>query len=100
MAGLNPAVAAQLVAVVDALLLGQREALPWLVEITQPGVDLAVEHAACDQVLVLVDVELDSTQTLRGICVDVLNVLHFVESFVHLHLFDRVTHGAKRPILH
>lgn len=42
----HPAVAAQLVAVVDALLLGQREALPWLVEITQPGVDLAVEHAA------------------------------------------------------
>lgn len=42
----HPAVAAQLVAVVDALLLGQREALPWLVEITQPGVDLAVKHAA------------------------------------------------------
>lgn len=38
----------------------------------------------CDQVLVLVDVELDAAQALGGVCVDVLHVLDFVESFVHL----------------
>lgn len=38
----------------------------------------------CDQVLVLVDVELHAAQALRGVCVDVLHVLNLVESFVHL----------------
>lgn len=42
----HPAVAAQLVAVVEALLLGQGEALPPLVEVAQSGVDLALIHAA------------------------------------------------------
>lgn len=37
-----------------------------------------------DQVLVLVDVELHAAQTLRGVCVDVLHMLNFVEAFVHL----------------
>lgn len=41
----HPAVAAQLVAVVDAFLLGQRETLPPLVEVAQPRVDLAVVHS-------------------------------------------------------
>lgn len=38
----------------------------------------------CDQVLVLVDVELHAAQTLGGVCVDVLHMLNFVEAFVHL----------------
>lgn len=38
----------------------------------------------CDQVLVLVDVKLDATQTLGGVGVDVLHVLDLVEAFVHL----------------
>lgn len=38
----------------------------------------------CDQVLVLVDVELHATGTLWGAGVNVLHVLHFVEAFVHL----------------
>lgn len=38
----------------------------------------------CDQVLVLVDVELHAAQTLRGVRVDVLHMLNFLESFVHL----------------
>lgn len=41
----HPAVAAQLVAVVEAFLLGQREALPSLVEVAQPCVDLVIIHA-------------------------------------------------------
>lgn len=38
----------------------------------------------CDQVLVLVDVELHTAQALGGVCVDVLHMLNFVEAFVHL----------------
>lgn len=38
----------------------------------------------CDQVLVLVNVKLDSAQTLWRVRVNVLDVLNFVESFVHL----------------
>jgi len=45
----HPAVAAQLVAVVDALLLGQREALPPLVEVAQARVDLAIVHPTCSR---------------------------------------------------
>lgn len=41
----HPAVAAQLVAMVEAFLLGQREALPPLVEVAQPGVDLVIIHS-------------------------------------------------------
>lgn len=41
-------------------------------------------NLTCDQVLVLVDVELHAAQTLRGVCVDVLHMLNFVEAFVHL----------------
>lgn len=43
----HPAVAAQLVAMVEAFLLGQREALPPLVEVAQPRVDPALVHSAC-----------------------------------------------------
>lgn len=39
----HPAVATQLVAVVDALLLGEGESLPTLVEVAQAGVDLAIK---------------------------------------------------------
>lgn len=98
MAGLNPAVAAQLVAMVDALLLCQREALPPLVHVAQPRVNLAIVDSSCYQVLVLVDVKLHTTQTLRGICVNVLHMLDFFKSFVHLHLLDRVAHGSKRSV--
>lgn len=42
----HPAVAAQLVAMVEAFLLGQREALPPLVEVAQPCVDLVIVHSA------------------------------------------------------
>ncbi|CAB1333753.1 unnamed protein product, partial [Coregonus sp. 'balchen'] len=49
----HPAVAAQLVAVVDALLLGQREALPWLVEIAQPGMSLLQQQRRARTHLVL-----------------------------------------------
>lgn len=45
----HPAVAAQLVAVVDALLLGQREVLPPLVEVAQARVDLAIVHPTCSR---------------------------------------------------
>lgn len=38
----------------------------------------------CNQILVLVDLQLDSTKTLRGFCVDVLNVRHYLEAPVHL----------------
>lgn len=38
----------------------------------------------CDQVLVLVDVELHTAQALGGVCVDVLHMLNFVEALVHL----------------
>lgn len=38
----------------------------------------------CNQVLVLVDVELDSAQTLRGVRVDVLHMMDLFEPFVHL----------------
>lgn len=38
----------------------------------------------CDQVLVLVDLKLDAAQALGGVRVDVLHVLNFLESFVHL----------------
>lgn len=38
----------------------------------------------CDQILVLVDVELHAAQTLGGVCVDVLHMLNFLEAFVHL----------------
>ena len=41
----HPAVAAQLVAMVDAFLLGQWEALPPLVEVAQTRVDLAIVHS-------------------------------------------------------
>lgn len=41
----HPAVAAQLVAVVEAFLLGQREPLPSLIEVAQPCVDLVIIHA-------------------------------------------------------
>lgn len=41
----HPAVTAQLVAMVEAFLLGQREALPPLVEVAQPGVDLVIIHS-------------------------------------------------------
>lgn len=44
----------------------------------------------CDQVLVLVDVKLHTTQTLWGICVDVLHVLDFVKSFVHLQDMEQI----------
>lgn len=98
MARFDPAVAAQLVAVVNALLLSQRQSLPPLVEVTQPSVDLSIVHPSCDEILILVDVKLDSTQTLGGVCVNVLHVLHLLEAFVHLHLFDGVSHGSKRPI--
>lgn len=42
----HPAVAAQLVAMVEAFLLRQREALPPLVEVAQPRVDLVVVYSA------------------------------------------------------
>lgn len=45
---------------------------------------LSNQDLTCDQVLVLVDVELDAAQTLGGVCVDVLHMLNFVEAFVHL----------------
>lgn len=38
----------------------------------------------CNQILVLVDLQLDSTKTLRGFCVDVLNMWHYLEAPVHL----------------
>lgn len=38
----------------------------------------------CDQVLVFVDVKLDSTHTLRVMCVDVLHVLDFIKALIHL----------------
>lgn len=38
----------------------------------------------CDQVLILVDVEPDATQTVGGAGVDVLHVLDLVKSSVHL----------------
>ena len=38
----------------------------------------------CNQILVLVDLQLDSTKTLRGFCIDVLNVWHYLEAPVHL----------------
>lgn len=41
----HPAVAAQLVSMIDALLLSQREAFPLLVEVAQTGVDLPVVHS-------------------------------------------------------
>lgn len=40
----HPAVAAQLVAVVEALLLRQRQPFPPLVEVAQPRVNLVVVH--------------------------------------------------------
>lgn len=43
----HPAVAAQLVAMVDAFLLRQREALPPLVQVAQPRVNLAVVDSSC-----------------------------------------------------
>lgn len=98
MAWLNPAVAAQLVAMVDAFLLRQREALPPLVQVAQPRVNLAVVDSSCDQVLVFVDVKLHTAQTLRGVCVNVLHMLDFFKSFVHLHLLDSVAHGSKWSI--
>lgn len=42
----HPAVAAQLVAVVEAFLLCKREAFPPLVEVAQPRVDLVVVYSA------------------------------------------------------
>lgn len=42
----HPAVAAQLVAMVEALLLREREALPPLVDVAQPRVDLVVVDSA------------------------------------------------------
>lgn len=42
----HPAVAAQLVAMVEAFLLRKREALPPLVEVAQPRVDLVVVYSA------------------------------------------------------
>lgn len=47
MTGTHPALAAQLVAVVDALLLRQRESLPPLVEVTEASIEPALKHTAC-----------------------------------------------------
>lgn len=98
-ARLDPAVTAQLIAVVHALLLRQRQTLPSLVKVTQPRVQLPVVDAACDQILVFVDVELDSTHALEVVCVDVLHVLHLLEALIHLHLFDRVAQSAEQIVV-
>lgn len=54
-AGLDLAIATQVVAVIEALALGQCEVVPPLHEVAQPCVHLAFVHAPCQQVLVLVD---------------------------------------------
>lgn len=41
----HPAIAAQLVAMVEAFLLGQRESFPPLVEVAQPCVHLIIIHS-------------------------------------------------------
>jgi len=43
----HPAVTAQLIAVVDALLLRQRQTLPSLVKVTQTRVQLPVVNTTC-----------------------------------------------------
>ena len=45
----------------------------------------------CNKVLVFVDVKLHPTQALGGVSIDVLNVLHFGESFVHLQNVAQTT---------
>lgn len=94
----NPAVTAQLIAMIDAFLLSQRQAFPPLIEVTQSSVDLTVMNTTCDQVLVFVDVKLDSTHTLGVMRVDVLHVLDFIKPLIHLHLFDGVAQGTKGAV--
>lgn len=54
-AGLDLAIATQVVAVIEALALGQCEVVPPLHKVAQPCVHLAFIHAPCQQVLVFVD---------------------------------------------
>lgn len=38
----------------------------------------------CNQILILVDLQLDTTKTFRGFCVDILNMWHNLKASVHL----------------
>lgn len=54
-AGLDLAIATQVVAVIEPLALGQCELVPPLHKVAQPCVHLAFIDTACQQVLVFVD---------------------------------------------
>lgn len=54
-AGLDLAIATEVVAVIETLALGQCEVVPPLHKVAQPCIHLAFIDTACQQVLVLVD---------------------------------------------
>lgn len=99
-AGPNLASTAQMITMIQSFTLGQSQPVPFLIPIAKASVNLPFIHAACNQILVLVDLQLDSTKTLRGFCVDVLNMWHYLEALVHLHLLDCVSHSSKWSIFH
>lgn len=97
--GLNPAVTAQLIAMIDAFLLSQRQKFPSFIKVTQSSVDLTIVNTTCDQVLIFVDIKLHSTHALRVMRVDVLHMLDFFKALIHLHLFDGVAQGTEGAIV-
>lgn len=99
-AGLDLAVTTQVIPIVQPLALGDGELVPPLHEVAQSYVYLPIIDTACQQVLVLVDLQLNTTETLRCFRVDVLHMGHPAEASVHLHLLNGVDQCAKGPLLH
>lgn len=99
-AGLDLAVTTQVIPIVQPLALGEGELVPPLHKVAQPCVHLAIVDATCQQVLVLVDLQLKATETLGSFRVDVLHVGHLGEASVHLHLLDGVDQRAEGPLLY
>lgn len=99
-AGFDLAVTTQVIPIVQSLALGKGELVPPFHKVAQSCVHLTIIDSACQQVLVLVDLQLKAAETFRSFCVDVLHVGHLGEASVHLHLLDGVDQRAKGPLLH